>query len=335
VVGGCLACGDFAYDLLRWVRYGGYVYRRPRDTGEAAFRLRHYCHRLEKALLFQPTAGHAVPAFLPEFVNDLRCWLDDPLAADPSLEQTLRSTIVQYREAIDGFPSLLRSGFLEQLDDLVLRLDSGSTVPRGHDQVGGTVTVTQVDGLAASFNALVAQRHSARTFTDAEVPDSVLVDCVAQAQRSPSACNRQAVRVHVYADRKQVHEILRHQNGNHGFGNSANKLVLLTYSTRALLSSSERNLPYLDAGLFAMTLLLAFESQRVATCCLNLSNHWFRERRFRRACDIPDGERPVLLIAVGRAPDSYQVPFSARVPTMSVLRFHNARGSTSNRRPEQ
>jgi nitroreductase len=201
-------------------------------------------------------------------------------------------------------------------------------VPPGQGEYGGTLTVTQVDGLAASFNRLVAQRRSARTFTDAEVPDSVLVDCVSRAQRSPSACNRQAVRVHVYSDRRQVLEILGHQNGNHGFGDRANKLVLLTYATRALLSSSERSLPYLDGGLFAMTLLYALESQNVATCCLNLSNHWFRERRFRRVCDIPDGERPIMLIAIGRAPDSYEVPVSARVPTMSVLRFHKAGGST-------
>ena len=173
------------------------------------------------------------------------------------------------------------------------------------------------------FREVVFRRHSVRTFTDEEVPDGVVEDCVRLAQCSPSACNRQAVRVHVYSVKRDIEAILQRQNGNQGFGGGVNKLVLLTYDSRAILSSSERNLPYLDAGLFAMTFLYALESKNVASCCLNLSNYWFRDLALRRVCGIPVWERPILLIAIGHPPPSYHVPVSARPRAKTILQFHN------------
>ena len=68
--------GDFAYDTLHWIRQAGSVYRRPRDLNEAEFRLRHYCHRIEKAILFRHTRTRSFPAFAPAFLGDLFFWLD-------------------------------------------------------------------------------------------------------------------------------------------------------------------------------------------------------------------------------------------------------------------
>jgi nitroreductase len=177
--------------------------------------------------------------------------------------------------------------------------------------------------VCAKFDELVLQRHSVRTFTGERISDEVVIDCVGLAQRSPSACNRQSVRVHVYSNKHDIQAILRHQDGNYGFGDTADRLILLAHDNRAVLSSSERNQPYLDAGLFAMTLIYALESRNVASCCLNLSNYWFRDLALRRACRTLPWERPVLLIAIGRSPQSYQVPVSARPPTESILRFHH------------
>jgi hypothetical protein len=173
-----------------------------------------------------------------------------------------------------------------------------------------------------AFEQLVCERRSVRTYSGSIIPNDVITQCVALAKRSPSACNRQAVRVHVYSDKKQVALILERQNGNRGFGRSADKLLLITYDLRALVSSAERNLPFLDGGLFAMTLIYALQDSAVATCCLNVNSHWFRDIALRCALGILPQETPVLLIAIGGYPATCRVPASTRVATEALLRFH-------------
>ncbi|WP_239021736.1 nitroreductase [Nocardioides jishulii] len=50
---------------------------------------------------------------------------------------------------------------------------------------------------STTLTDLLAHRHSARAFTDREVPREVIDDVLAKAQRSPSWCNTQPWQVHV------------------------------------------------------------------------------------------------------------------------------------------
>ncbi|MFC6695130.1 nitroreductase [Nocardioides daphniae] len=50
---------------------------------------------------------------------------------------------------------------------------------------------------SASLTDLLAARHSARAFTDREVPREVVDEVLAKAQRTPSWCNTQPWQVHV------------------------------------------------------------------------------------------------------------------------------------------
>jgi nitroreductase len=186
----------------------------------------------------------------------------------------------------------------------------------------GLRSVAAPEPCSKTFERLVHERHSVRTYSGAAISDDTIVRSVRLAIQSPSACNRQAVRVHVFSGPQCLARILRHQNGNRGFGSRADKLLLITYDLRALLSSAERNLPYLDGGLFAMTLIYALQDAGVATCCLNVNHHSFREAALRRALRIPPQEAPILLIAAGGFPATFRVPASERLTTEAVLQFH-------------
>lgn len=323
---------DFAYDTLFWARHAGNLRSKPRNQVDAEFLLRVYSHRIEKAVLLGRNTLRAVPSFGWSFLDALFYWLDSAKSADPELEATLKRVVSWVREEIRNSRRPESLAFYQRLNEAAQRLDARAAERRttSHSQYTNDGCVLEVTRASVSestdieFKQLVFQRHSVRVFADEEVPDNVVADCIRVAQHSPSACNRQAVRIHVYSDKRDIRTILQHQNGNSGFGNGVKKLLLVSYDCRAVLSSSERNLPYLDSGLFAMTLIYALESQNVASCCLNLNNYWFRDVALRRACGIPGWERPVLLIAIGRPPLSYKVPVSARASAESIVRFHES-----------
>jgi hypothetical protein len=136
-------------------------------------------------------------------------------------------------------------------------------------------------------------------------------------------CNRQSWRVHVFSEAADKAMILRHQNGNLGFGHLADRVLLVTADMRTFVSSGERNQAFLDGGLFSMSLLYALQARGIATCPLNLSISFQVDRRLRKAARIPGWETPLMMIAVGYPPDRLNVAASARLPTESMLFFRS------------
>ena len=325
---GVLAICDFGYDLLLWARHSGAIHRRPRNFHEADYILRVYCHRIEKALVLAGLSSPRNTALIEELLAVLHICRDQSWTVQPHTAKILSAALGQLREKVALSLADSRH-WVEQIDEALnylMGVLAGTRKERIDYICGGCISndvILETDPkIDLYFRDLLHRRHSVRAFADTTLPNEIIEDCVRLAQRSPSACNRQAVRVHVYEDAQLMRSILNCQNGNDGFGSMANKLLLLTFDQLAVIASSERNLPYLDVGLFAMTLILALQARGVASCCLNLNNYWFRDRALRRACGIPDREKPILLIAVGYPPRNYSVAVSERLPLESVIRFH-------------
>jgi len=172
------------------------------------------------------------------------------------------------------------------------------------------------------FPTLAKMRHSVRNFADQPVPDDAIASAIQVAQQSPSACNRQAWRVHVYTSPTAKADVLRVQNGNSGFGHLAARILVLTADTRSFVTSSERHQGYIDGGMFAMSLIYALEAQGIASCCLNLSTYCFQDLAVHRVCRIPASEALIMMLAIGYPPEQCRVARSARLPTESVISWH-------------
>jgi len=142
------------------------------------------------------------------------------------------------------------------------------------------------------------------------------------AQQSPSACNRQPWRVHVYSSPEEKARVLRVQNGNSGFGHLAARILVLTVDTRSFVTSSERHQAYIDGGMFAMSLVYALEAKGIVSCCLNLSTYCFQDAAVHRAGRIPAAEALIMMLAIGYPPEQFRVASSARRPTESVIAWH-------------
>jgi nitroreductase len=207
------------------------------------------------------------------------------------------------------------------INDLREKVNIYGKVPEGR---GGTRTVTRKqiwnDG-RKDLRDFFASRYSVRQFASNSVSMQVIREAIRMAQKTPSVCNRQAGRVYVFDNNETGKEILACQNGNRGFGQQADKVLIITIELGAFLSVGERNQCWIDGGLYAMSLIYALHSLGLGTCCLNWSVEKDQDEKLRRVADIRTSENIVMLLAVGHLPERFEVAHSQREDVCDVAYF--------------
>ena len=190
---------------------------------------------------------------------------------------------------------------------------------------GGYIMKCGEDLLASwrgDFASLAKHRHSIRHFTGAPVSEAAIQRAVDLARFAPSACNRQPVRVHVLKSRRQIEQILELQGGARGFIELIDKLLIVTADLRVYSSFSERNLAYVDGGLFAMALTYALCYEGIGSCPLHMALSPGTEKEIRRIAGLSEPEAAVVMLGVGNIPESLQVAHSQRKPLCEYLVLH-------------
>jgi nitroreductase len=175
------------------------------------------------------------------------------------------------------------------------------------------------NGSSASFEELVQARRSVRTYDDRPVPEELLNRAIELAQESPSACNRQPCRVYRLATPEVRKAALSLQNGNRGFGHLASEVLVIVAEQSAYFDATERNQPYIDGGLFSMTLCYALTAQGVGSCCLNWCVEPEANSMAHKLLGIPDSERIIMMMAVGYPAADCKVPRSPRKRFQDIL----------------
>lgn len=172
------------------------------------------------------------------------------------------------------------------------------------------------------FKKLALARRSVRDYIDREISHDDLSNAIQLAQLSPSACNRQPCRVHIYTQKHAIEQLLALQNGNRGFGQTIPTLMVITAEATGFFDASERNEPYIDGGLFSMSLILALKAQGISSCCLNWCVSPDEDRSAHELGNIANSERIIMFMAVGYASDTAMVPRSPRRTLETVMQFH-------------
>lgn len=172
-----------------------------------------------------------------------------------------------------------------------------------------------------TYSQFVKERQSVRNFSDEDVSQELLSSIVHIAQFTPSVCNRQAWKAHCYSNKNQIKKILSMQNGNSGFTDAINKLIIVTGDTRGF-SRNESKQIFIDGGLFSMSLLYAIHAAGLGACPLNTCVSFRQELRIKSVAKIPDNERVVMMIAIGCLKHDFQVAYSARNPLSHVIINH-------------
>ena len=175
----------------------------------------------------------------------------------------------------------------------------------------------------APFAAFARSRHSCRSF-DSAVPVELerILAAIDTARHSPSVCNRQCWRVHVYQDREKVQELLSLQDGNRGFGHNVPVILVITSTLTVFDGYKERNQAYLDGGLFSMSLMYALHHEKLG--CVPLC--WLPSResdlQLRRAGAIPDDQTVMMYMGVGVPADEFRAPASQKRSVGEITTTH-------------
>lgn len=172
---------------------------------------------------------------------------------------------------------------------------------------------------------LLSRRFSGRIYSSDLVDDGLLFSILSLAQRAPSQCNRQSVRVHCFRGKDAVLPLLNLQRGAAGFDKYTPNLFVITSDMVAWSGANARNQAFVDGGLFSMQLSLACSALGLISCPLNLAVGNLREFRIKRFAGIPQSERLIMMMSFGYpAPDKAETvaAYSARLPTHYVLKFH-------------
>lgn len=161
-------------------------------------------------------------------------------------------------------------------------------------------------------------RHSVRDFNSAVVSDEVLSHAVSLALQSPSVCNRQAWLIRFYRG-ADVTRVLAFQNGNSGFTHVVPVVGLVTVDARLFAAPGERNQPWIEGGIFSMSLVWALHALGLDSCMLNMSVRNEKASALRHEFGLADNELVIMMIAVGHARVGHRVARSPRRELEEVI----------------
>ena len=186
---------------------------------------------------------------------------------------------------------------------------------------GGTVTFCK-DECTFSYEDvenLFNTRHSIREFSGESVDEELITKAVKLAQRVPSACNRQAVRVYNISSKDYV-DAVGNLDGIGGFANDVDRFLLIT-GVKSAYRRGEKNQFVVSASMFAAYLSLSLHALGIGACVVQRSlaeDKVFIE--FRKKFDIPEDEQLVVMLGIGMMKDNIKVPLSKRYPVDKVYK---------------
>ena len=301
------------------VRFWRYASLSVFDSGydQLVARIMYNVHALEKGLAqrtgWQPGRGRKA----------LRN-LNDALAVyrRQGFEETLfafaegMSIIQRYQERHAGHDDVIAS--LPQVIDPAFL----SPAEPSRYSAAGTKVIRRVDksdNARRTFYEIAQGRSSVREFSGSPIRTAGVVRAVANAEKTPSVCNRQGWRVYWTEDKELAGKVLSHQGG-FGYTQMPEVLLTITVSNSAFVSPFERNQSFIDGGLYAMSVLYGLEAESLAAVPLNASLNARNRDSVQRLLAIDPSDEIIMFIAVGDHPEESVVPVSDRRPTTSFLR---------------
>lgn len=311
---------NWIYDGTRFIQHSG-ILQWKSDCNSLLAWIRADIHKIEKGLaLAQPRAGFGNSILMRLGKN-----LSEISRLDYSLSEVDRKWALQtLREYVHV--QECHSGDALEARKLVEILENEAFVSNSPDH-DGLIPISGESYQVARpfhFHEFAWSRYSVRQFDSARpVSRELLVRAVDCARKSPSVCNRQTVRVHLFEEQSQVQAILAIQRGNAGFGDQVPVLAVVTSDLSQFFSPDERHQMWVDGGLFAMTFIYGLHSEGLASCSLNWCQDVSRDQQFRKLGYIPSQESVIMLIAIGHYPESLKVASSSRLPVEYISRFHS------------
>lgn len=205
--------------------------------------------------------------------------------------QTALSTLNEYirRNADMGYKN-------KQLQTRIARLKGQGNTCGGYVAFC-PLPIEQVQKLG--YKDFVTNRHSIRHFSALPVDTELIKAAVRLAQRTPSACNRQGWKTKIISDKSLITHLLENQNGNRGFGQEIDKLLVVVSDLNYFNYDRELFQSYIDGGMYAMNLIYSLHYYGLGSVPLSAALTNKQENAIRKLLNMDDAEELILFIGVG------------------------------------
>ena len=195
-----------------------------------------------------------------------------------------------------------------EIDSLLLRINR--EVSPSHTQ---QMTADRYFGCSDSnFGDFSVSRHSVRDFTGDPIPEETMNAVFQLAQKAPSACNRQSVRVYAVYDEQKRRKLVDLQNHERGFADRANPLLVITTELQDWGFGEQWFGGYLDSGIYLMNLLYALHYHKVAAVPLNWYADAIANKEIHTLLNIPDSQVVVAFVGCGFPINEFKLVTSKR-----------------------
>ncbi len=188
---------------------------------------------------------------------------------------------------------------------------------------GGIREINETDiraSLDKGFDVFSQSRYAVRDYGTSIIKREQIEKALKLAEKTPSACNRQSWKIHVYHQNDVRLKMFEQQGGNRGFSQDMQYAILICGDLN-YYRFYELSQVYVDGGIYAMNLMYALHYSGVATIPLTMSIRMSMLKPIIKAMDLPVSEVPVLLIGVGSYKEHFKVAKSERVPYQEYTSF--------------
>lgn len=295
-------------DKKRYYKNAFFLARSESEEGIKSSLIFH-SHSIEKGL------SH--PKFRPNFgrsaLGSIRLELDKFLEADlPKDDFSFLNTLSVLKAYKKKHVELeVETPYFDNLFNLLMYKDV--------NEMAGTTTLQKKGQKLPEgvFEKLATMRHSIRKFSPDPVDMNTIRKAVQMAMSTPSVCNRQPWKIYVTSNSTKIKNILQIQGGYAGYGIPP-VLMVVCVDLRDFRGSYERNEPFVDGGLFLMSLLYGLADENMATCVLNAMLSDKNLNSIRKLMNIDSSNVLISFVIAGNYPTRYSVTKSARKPLSSV-----------------
>ena len=261
-------------------------------------------HTIEKGLSYTDYRPGFGVGNVQKLIQAMENYINDGYSEDAFFYRTALSTLEFY---------INKNKIYKHIDnDLEKKIESLKGKSNGK---GGSLKITPLSKETIQqqpYDKFVCDRHSMRHFSKAPVDINDIKNALIIAQQTPSACNRQGWRSIVISNKEIMEKVLNNQNGNEGFGNEFDKLILIVSDLRYFNRDRELFQAYIDGGMYAQSVLNSLHFQHIATVPLSASLSMKQEENIRKLLKLNGSEVLVMFIGIGNYPDECLTTMSTR-----------------------
>ena len=193
------------------------------------------------------------------------------------------------------------------------------------DQKTGAYILTKEElkkDYSIDYKTFLKSRHSTRNYKVQELKMEDIKEAIEIAKYSPSACNRQYIKVHYYPRGKKRQNVINAGVGKGGLYLDGVNTFIITFDVNGLKTPGERNQGFFNAGLFSTNFINALHSLGIGTCLIQFSNSVAQEDKLKQSNDIPAHERIAVILFAGYYDDKSFFAVSPRKDFTEYFKEH-------------